>query len=67
MALRFAAGVVDLGVAVGQHEDAEGALDAILSGIAHGMALSEAVAGVSAGRPAALLRVGDAVRVLAGG
>jgi hypothetical protein len=65
IALRFAEGVVDLCVGVGQTPGAEGALDGILRTIARGEALVSAIA-TRSGRVAALTRVGDRVRILAG-
>lgn len=66
IALRFAAGVVDLCVGVGQSAHAEGTLDGILQALLRGDALASAVSS-PVGRVAALSRVEDRVRILAGG
>jgi hypothetical protein len=60
--LRTVGGIVDLCVAVGQHEDAEGLLDGVLAAIVRGTPLTEALGAVRDGSPAALQRVGDFIR-----
>jgi hypothetical protein len=65
IALRFAEGVVDLCVGVGQTVSAETALDGILQAVVRGDVHTSAVSSPT-GRVAALSRVGDRVRILAG-
>jgi gamma-glutamyltranspeptidase/glutathione hydrolase len=67
IALRLEGGIVDLCLGVGGAAEGERALEAVLAAIAGGGSLVEALRSASAGRTAALLRVGDGVRVLAGG
>ncbi len=65
IALRAQRGIVDMALGMAGAHDAEDSLDVLVAAIATAVVIGEAMNSVKSGRPAGVLCVGNAVRVLA--